>query len=183
MDKVKLLGYLEKLDGALQSTSVLFIYGSVAFILLDEPDRTSLDIDVAAPYSKANEEDLRRAAEAAGLPVNPDEDYDGDHIEWIGPLRLCFRQPDDEKDMVLWRGKRLVVVTGSAADLIASKLIRYDDLDRSDIMYLVNQGRVSFAEIESAAARLPPAFSSDPLVRENLANLAADMKMWKVQAK
>ena len=183
MDKVKLLDYLEKLDGALRSSTVLFIYGSAACILLDEPDRTSLDIDVAAPYSKADEEGLRRAAEAAGLPVNPGEDYDGDHLEWIGPLRLCFRQPDAEKDVVLWRGKLLVVMTGSAADLIASKLIRYDDIDRSDILYLVNQGRVSLAEIKAAAARLPPAFAADPLVRENLANLESDMKIWKARTK
>jgi hypothetical protein len=53
MDKKELVSYLEKIDQALQHPSSLCVYGSAAFILLDEPDRTSLDIDIAGPYSQA----------------------------------------------------------------------------------------------------------------------------------
>ena len=72
--KTDLVSYLERLDRALASPATLHIYGSAAFMLLDEPDRTSLDIDVAAPYSQVDLGDLRQAATAAGLPLNPDDD-------------------------------------------------------------------------------------------------------------
>ncbi len=62
MNKAELLGYLERLDHALKTESTLHIYGSAAFMLLDEPDRTSLDVDVAAPYSMVDVGDLRQAA-------------------------------------------------------------------------------------------------------------------------
>ena len=58
VNKADLVGYLERLDRALSSPATLHIYGSAAFMLLDEPDRTSLDIDVAAPYSNVDLGDL-----------------------------------------------------------------------------------------------------------------------------
>ena len=178
VNKAVLVGYLEAMDRALESPTVLYIYGSAACILLDEPERASLDIDVAGPYSQADEADLRRAAERAGLPVNPGEDYGGDHIEWIGPLRLCLQPPVEGTGMTLWQGARLCIRTGPVADLVASKLIRYDAVDRSDVQYLISQARTPFSQIQGAAARLPGAFASDPLVRENLDNLRTDMEMW-----
>ena len=178
MNKPELIGYLEGIDRALRAPATLHIYGSAACILLDEPDRTSLDVDVAGPYSSVDQGDLRQAAEAAGLPVNPDDDYAGDHLEWIGPARLCLQPPVAGQGLMLWQGAKLRVQTGTLADLIASKLIRYDEIDRSDIRYLLLQGRVPFAEIGAAAARLPAAFARDPLVQENLENLKMDMAMW-----
>lgn len=156
MNKRELIAYLEGIDQALQSQATLYIYGSAACILLDEPDRTSLDVDVAGPYSSVDEGDLRKAADLVGLPVNPDESYSGDHIEWVGPLRLCLQPPVEGRGLTLWQGARLRIRTGDVADLVASKLIRYDDLDRSDIQYLLASCRLPFPEIARAAARLPP---------------------------
>lgn len=180
MNKAELIVYLERIDRGLQAPATLYLYGSAACILLDEPDRTSLDIDVAGPYSQADEADVRRAAESAGLPVNPGDDYEGDHIEWVGPLRLCLQPPLVGAGMTLWRGAKLCLQTGSVADLVASKLIRYDETDQSDIRYLLTQSPTPYADIESAAKRLPDSFARDPLVIENLANLRADMAMWGV---
>ena len=67
-------------------------------------------------------------------------------------------------------------------DLVASKLIRYDEIDRSDVQYLLTQSRAPFSDIEEAAGRLPSPFARDPLVRDNLENLRADMAMWGVSA-
>ncbi len=180
MDKKTLISYLEGLDGALRSRANLYVYGSAACILLDEPGRTSLDIDVAGPYSVVDESDLREAAIAAGIPVNPTEDYNGDHIEWVGPLRLCLQPPVAGKGLTLWQGARLRIQTGGIVDLVASKLIRYDDIDRSDVQYLLNVSRLPFADIERAAACLPPPFNQDALVRENLCNLKTDMAIWGI---
>ena len=180
MNKSELMSYLECIDGALREPATLYIYGSAACILLDEPDRTSLDIYVAGPYSQADEADLRRAAEAAGLPVNPGEEYGGDHIEWVGPLRLCLQPPIEGAEVTLWQGAKLRLQTGPVADLVASKLIRYDEIDRSDIQYMLTQSRTAFSDIEAAAKRLPGPFMRDPLVMENLENLRTDMAMWGV---
>jgi hypothetical protein len=179
VNKTELLRHLERLDGALQAETTLCVYGSAAFILLDEPDRTSLDIDVAGPYSTADFGDLQRAAAAVGLPVNPDETTAGDHIEWISAARLCLPRPNPATDIALWQGRRLRVHTVAFPQLIASKLIRYDPIDQADIQYLCAQGRVEFASIADAARQLPPPFDSDRLVRENLENLRRDLQMWR----
>lgn len=180
MNKADLIGYLEGLDTALRGQATLTIYGSAACILMDEPDRTSLDMDVAGPYSSVDESDLRQAAESVGLPVNPADDYRGNHIEWIGPLRLCLQCPDAGELTTLWQGKRLRIQTGSIAGLIASKLIRYDEIDQGDIRYLLSQSHVPCKEIEVAVSRLPSTFRNDPLVQENLINLKADMDIWGI---
>ncbi len=148
-------------------------------MLLDEPGRTSMDVDVAAPYSLCDAGDVRQAAESAGLPVNPADDYTADHIEWISAVRLCLAKPDPESDLVLWRGARLLIKTGSVPQLIASKLIRYDDLDRSDIQYLCHQSSPDIAAVAAAVAVLPPPFNRDALVLENLENLRVDMRLWE----
>jgi len=49
MNKSELIDYLEGIDGGLKQPAMLYIYGGAVCILLDEPDRTSLDIDVAGP--------------------------------------------------------------------------------------------------------------------------------------
>ncbi len=182
MNKHELVNHLARIDGALQGPAILYIYGSAACILLDEPDRTSLDIDVAGPYSQADEADVRQAAAIAGVPVNPSDDFMGDHIEWVGPLRLCLRPPVAGSEVTLWQGTKLCLQTGPVVDLVASKLIRYDEIDRSDVQYLLTQSRALFSDIEEAAGRLPSPFARDPLVRDNLENLRSDMAMWGVSA-
>jgi len=178
MNKAELLGYLERLDKALKNPAVLHIYGSAAFMLLDEPGRTSLDIDVAAPYSRVDAGDLRQAAAVAGIPLNPPEDYAGEHLEWISALRLCLAKPDPETDLLLWQGEKLSVKTGSIPQLIASKLVRYDDIDRTDIQYVCRQTAVDIAAVEVAVEALPQPFNHDALVLENLENLKVDLKLW-----
>ena len=174
VNKTQLLDYLCKMDGGLTAPATLCIYGSAAFILLDEPDRTSLDVDVAAPYSDANFADLSRAAVAAGLPINPAPDTSGEHIEWIQAARLCLAPPTAGRVVLLWQGARLKIVTVPPPDLIASKLIRYDELDQADIAYLWAQQHVAWTDIAAAVQRLPEPFKHDPVVRDNLANLKAD---------
>ncbi len=71
------------------------------------------------------------------------------------------------------------VFTVSPADLIASKLIRYDDIDQSDINYLVFQMNISFESIAEAVTRLPKSFRDDVMLQENLISLKQDIMLWK----
>jgi len=178
MNKLELLSYLECMDNALKHETTLYVYGSASFILLNEPDRISLDIDIAGPYSQADLGDVRKAAAHAGLPIDPDENYSSDHIEWISQLRLCLPKPNPETEMMLWQGMKLIIKTVSPAQLIASKLIRYDEIDRSDIQYLCFQRKIDFSEIETASKTLVPPFNRDPVVLDNLENLKEDMQIW-----
>lgn len=178
MEKGDILGYFERLDRALNAPATLHIYGSAAFMLLDEPGRTSLDIDVAAPYSSADLGDLRCAAATAGLPINPEDGTAGDHLEWISALRLCLPPPDSQTDLILWQGARLRIKTSSIPCLIASKLIRYDEVDRSDVQYACRQTAVTVPSVVAAVDALPAAFRRDPVVLENLENFRTDWVLW-----
>jgi hypothetical protein len=178
VNKVDLIGYFERIDKALHAPVTLCVYGSAAFMLLDEPDRTSLDVDVAAPYSCGDLADLRQAAASAGLPINPDADLSADHLEWISAARLCLPRPAPETETPLWQGRKLAVKTVSAPQLVASKLIRYDEIDRSDIQYLWRQAKLGIEAVAAAVAQLPSPFDRDPLVLDNLANLKTDIGMW-----
>jgi len=46
--------------------------------------------------------------------------------------------------------------------------------------YLCEAMRITFDDIAAAVERLPAHFRVDPLVRNNLENLRADMAMWAV---
>ena len=134
---------------------------------------------MAGPYSEANQSDLKHAAQKAGLPINPTPDHTGNYIEWVGPLRLCLPQPVSGSSLTLWQGKNLIIKTGSVADLVASKLIRYDEIDQGDIQYLLQSYPISFEAIQAAVKCLPQPFADDPMLHDNLANLCIDMKTWR----
>jgi hypothetical protein len=178
MDRNTLLEYLKRIDSLLKGNAILYVYGSVPLILLGQEDRTSLDMDVAAPYSEADFADIEYAAGESGLPVNPDETASSDHMEWIQALRLCLPPPDTKSDVVLWQGRKLTIKTLAPARLIASKLIRYDEIDQADVQFLCRQANVRFEDVAAAARLLPAPFRDDVLVRANLANLKTDMQMW-----
>ncbi|MCL1919455.1 MAG: hypothetical protein FWG50_00010 [Kiritimatiellaeota bacterium] len=180
MNKTDILAYFSRLDKRLDTPSVLHIYGSAAVILLGADDRTSLDIDVAGPYSTVNDAQFAEASAAAGLPVNPAPDVASNHLEWVGALRLCLPPPPPEAEsLVLWRGANLLVKTGKVEDLVASKLIRYDETDQADIQFLAKTSRFTFESVAASVKALPRPFDTDILVLENLANLKADLAAWE----
>ncbi|MEK7686120.1 MAG: hypothetical protein AAB466_11925 [Verrucomicrobiota bacterium] len=178
MDATTLRQHFARLDVALGEPARLCIYGSAALMLMGEEGRISVDVDVAGPYSTVNEAALAVAAREARLPVNPPEDFAGDHLEWVGPARLCLAAPRPDESVVLWQGKWLTVFTLPPADLAASRLIRYDPIDQADIQFLSVHCRVRYEEVAQAVHRLPTAFRHDALVRENLENLQRDMRRW-----
>ncbi len=178
MNSTSLRAHLSQLDAALNDPAQLCVYGSAALMLMGEEDRFSVDVDVAGPYSVVNERALAVAAQQIGLPVNPPEDFPGDHIEWVGPSRLCLARPSPGNAVRLWQGSRLTVFTLPPADLIASRLIRYDPTDQADIQFLLTHFQTRFEEVVQAADRLPAAFRDDALVRENLDNLRQDLPRW-----
>lgn len=179
MDKAAITAFFTRLDEELTDAALLYLYGSAVIILLDAPGRTSLDIDIAAPYSRVDQAALNAAAKRAGLPVNPESDYMAAHLEWVGPLRLCLPPPrNTHGELILWTGQHLTVASGSICDLVASKLIRYDEIDRGDVQYLFTQYRFQLSDVKTSIDNLPSPFNRDLLIQDNFENLKTDLNLW-----
>ena len=175
--------YFVRLDALVAPGTVLYVYGGAAVALLGSGIRTTMDVDVAEPYSHFDRAAFVAASAKAGLPVNPGTDYDAAFLELVGALRLCVPEPTTERPALeLFSGANLKVLTGSAADLIASKLVRYDEQDQQDVQFLLKAGAVRLSAVRESVSRLPATFREDALVKENLDNLERDMKMWGVGA-
>lgn len=171
--------YFVRLDALVAPGTVLYVYGGAAVALLGSGIRTTMDVDVAESYSHFDRATFAAASAKAGLPVNPGAEYESAFLELVGALRLCLPKPTAEKPgLELFKGANLTVRTGSAADLIASKLVRYDEQDQQDVQFLLKAGAVTLSAVRESVSRLPETFREDALVRENLGNLEGDMRMW-----
>jgi len=181
VDEQTARAYFDALDPVVCPGTVLYVFGGAAVALLGSRIRTTMDIDVAEPYSVMDRAAFCQASARAGLPVNPSAEYDAAFVELVGPLRLSLPTPDPSTPAVeLYRGRNLTVRTGTPSDLVASKLVRYDEQDQQDIQFLMGEGGATLAEVKAAVERLQPVFRNDVLVRENLSNLAKDLKIWEV---
>ena len=177
MNKESIIKFFETIDNILTTDAEICIYGSGAFILFEQDERISLDIDIAAPYSKVNFKDFSNSVMKAGYEINPSF-TDKEHIEWIMESRLCLSKPSPETEVILWSGNKLIVKTVPPADLVASKLIRYDEIDQADIRYLVEYMNVKYKSILEAVTRLPTQFKNDIVLIDNLKNLKEDINVW-----
>lgn len=128
INEATLAAYFERLDPLVKPGTVLFVFGGAAIALLGAKIRTTVDIDVAAPYSKIDLATFREASEA---------------------------------------------------DLVASKLVRYNDKDRGDVQFLAESSKLAFSDVENAVRRIPANIRDDVLVRENLENFRGDLAMWR----
>lgn len=174
--------YFSRLDALVGSKTELFVIGGSAVALLGAKIRTTVDVDVAMPYSMMDVAAFAEASEKAGLPVNPAFGYQGAYIELVQPLMLTLPRPkSDETLPVLFQGTNLTVRTGSGADLVASKLYRYSEQDQEDIQFLMLRGGVTLEAVRESVSRLPERFRDDVLVTENLGNLERDAEQWRRQ--
>lgn len=171
--------YFFRLDALVRPGTELYVIGGSAIALLGAKIRTTVDIDVALPYSKLDVAAFAEASAQAGLPVNPAFGYQGAYIELVQPLMLTLPKPkSNDSVQVLFQGTHLTVKTGSGADLVASKLYRYSEQDQEDIQFLVLRGGVTLESVKESVSRLPDRFRDDVLVIENLGNLERDVKEW-----
>ena len=175
------LEYFARLDAFVKPGTELYVIGGSAIALLGAKIRTTVDVDVALPYSKLDVAAFSEASEKAGLPVNPAFGYQGAYIELVKPLMLTLPKPKSEESLqVLFQGTNLTVKTGSGADLVASKLYRYSEQDQEDIQFLMLRGGVTLEAVRESVLRLPERFRDDVMTVENLGNLERDLTMWRV---
>ncbi len=178
MDRVKLLAVFEALDGALESPTELEIRGGAAALALGLDGRTTMDVDVL-PSSSFVDADLRRACRAAGLDFNPPGGKDFSEQEFLEvvpeeTLILPVRSPERPYNTV-FRGRRLVVRTPPAADLVIGNLERLQPEDLADISFLVQRFALTAGDLDEAFARLPARWRADPAVVDNLRYVIEDL--------
>ena len=98
--------YFVRLDALVAPGTVLYVYGGAAVALLGAGIRTTMDVDVAEPYSHFDRAAFAEASAQAGLPVNPGEDYEQAFLELVGAFRedaLVRENLDNlERDMKMW---------------------------------------------------------------------------------
>ena len=176
--------YFSRLDELVPADTVLYLYGGAAVIMYGATIRTTLDVDIAAPYSRINPARFVEWSDMAGIPVNPPEFDNGICVEFVQANRLSLPVPRNEANdsVSVFTGRNLTVLAASPVDIIASKLVRYNEHDQQDIQYLIIAGRVEYKAICEAVSRLPPLFRGDVFVHENLENLKSDMEIWGIGA-
>ena len=163
LDGKELSSLLRRIDANLASPATICLIGSGATILLGQPTRQTDDIDVWARASRATLEDLRRAVEASGLGFDPLEAFptlpylqvvhpgivqvpgwNAEKREWLG-------EPERE----VWTGERLTVTVPPPRVIAASKLVRGDDRDLEDCLWLMAAHGVGAQDIMAAIRGLP----------------------------
>jgi hypothetical protein len=170
MDAAKLRQIFEKLDQALEHPTELLIRGGAAVLAYGLEQRVTLDIDVL-PASHFIEADLRRACSSAELGFNPsNKDFaEQNYLEVVPEETLILPRPDPDRGYnTIFRGRRLIVRTPPAADLVVGKLKRLEAEDLEDVIFLIKRFRLTEADLTESFERLPTRFKSDPVVQDNL---------------
>jgi len=177
MDAAKLRQIFEKLDQALEHPTELLIRGGAAALAHGLEQRVTIDIDVL-PTSRFIEADLRRACAAADLGFNPsDKDFaEKDYLEVVPEETLILPRPDPERGYnTIFRGRRLIVRTPPASDLVIGKLKRLDPEDHADVTFLIQHFRLTEVDLKESFDRLPARFKADPVMQDNLRFVVEDL--------
>lgn len=157
-DRDSWLQALARINQSLQqqgSTARLTLVGSATGILMGQPDRSSVDLDVWRPTSRYEFAALKKAVENAGLVFNPTSALDPEtpYVRLIEPGIVqigMFEHPE-----TLEKFGALQLDRPPIANLVASKLVRAENKDIEDITYLLANYRPERGEIEKAIQSMP----------------------------
>lgn len=168
MNRKDLIEVFERLDDALAASQTLCLIGASAILGFGHSTRQTDDIDVWRPASRINDRQMARAAEAAGVVIDRGTDLsEGVYIQFIDPGIVQLPAFDGglwatgESKVVLWTGERLRVEAPPPSIVAAAKLVRAEDRDIDDCVYLVRAKGLSEEVIRRAIEKI-----ADPIARE-----------------
>ena len=175
MDRGDLIEVFGRLDDALAASQTLCMIGASAILGFGHPTRQTDEIDVWRPASRIDGCQMARAAEVAGVAVDRGTALpEGVHIRFIDPGVVQLPAFDGglwatgERKDVLWTGGKLTVEAPPPSIIAAAKLVRAEDRDIDDCVYLVRAKSLSEEVIRRAIGEI-----ADPIAREAAAaNLA-----------
>lgn len=153
---------LTQIDQNLNSNVTICLIGSGATILLGQQSRSTEDLDVWKEASLLSDE-FKTAVQNCGLSYNPTDEYPiTPYLQVVQPgiVRVPgwnqdTRQWLGESEKIVWQGKFLKVTTPPAKIIIASKLLRGDDQDEQDCIWLMINHQVEYQEILDVLDLLP----------------------------
>jgi hypothetical protein len=133
----------------------LCLIGSSACLFGGMESRTSRDLDVWLPVSDYDRQELQQATEAVGLLYNPKSTLEPDrpYLQIIEPGVV---EIGEFTPVRLERIGRLHLLRPPVENLIASKLIRGDARDVTDILFLQHHYRPDPDRIRAIVAGFSP---------------------------
>lgn len=159
----ELKSLLERIDANLTSEQTICLIGSGATILLGQPSRATEDLDVWLNASKIDVPMLKHATEAAGLSFDPKYDFPTlPYVQivhpgivqvpgWSAATNTWFGKPSRP----LWSGRYLQVTCPPAEVIVASKLVRGNDRDLEDCLWLMTAHGLDAKAVLAAIKKLP----------------------------
>jgi hypothetical protein len=165
MNRQELKIIMQRIDAGIIEQQTICLIGSSASMMMGQQDRATEDIDVWSSASKYREAVLRRAVEDAGLLFDPrDEDIDLPYVQVVHPgiVQVPGFDPEtglwfgDKQSELLWAGERLRLTAPPAEAIIASKMLRFEDRDITDSIWLMAARDVDAKAVIRAIRQLPP---------------------------
>jgi len=173
LDRTEWIEKLIAIDESLVRQGVsahLMIIGSVIGIFAGQPERTSIDLDVWKPKSRYQLQALKKAVEEAGLLFDPKSALEPDtpYLQLVEPG--VAEIGEFEKPEVLEQFQALTLERPPIANLVAAKLIRAEEKDLQDIVFLIQKYRPSEEDIKNAIHSMPR--EAREKARENMVYLS-----------
>jgi len=167
IEKASIEELFTALGETLPGPTTLCIVGSAAAILLGQPERQTLGIDIWGPESDFDIGALRRACTQAGLLYDPRGEVAAGavYLQILRPGITMF--PEHFAAERIGRFGNLALVMPPPALIVATKLARGLDSDIEDAAWWVRERDLSVATIEAAIALIPQPENRDT-ARENL---------------
>lgn len=133
----------------------LCLIGSAACLFAGMEARTSRDLDVWRAMSDYDRLELSRAAEAAGLLFDPKSALEPDQ-PYLQIVERGIVEMGEFTPVLIDRIGRLHLLRPPIENLIASKLIRADARDITDILFLQHCYQVEAATVRAVIATFSP---------------------------
>ena len=174
IDRDILIELFEKLDDASTHKQTLCVIGAAAVLSYGHTARQTHHIDIWRPASTINDRELRKISTAAGIDLDPKElEPNKIYLQVIQPgiVQLPAFSGDQwatgEQSQTLWSGNKLTIIAPPPSIIVAAKLVRAEDRDIDDSIYLIESKDLKTPEIINAISKLPSKAARDTAM-ENL---------------
>jgi hypothetical protein len=133
----------------------LCLIGSAACLFGGMQGRTSADLDIWKPASDYDRQELKIAAEKAGLLFDPKQTLEPDrpYLQLIEP---GLTQLGKFEPVLIDRIGRLHLYRPPVENLVAAKLIRAEPKDLGDIQFLVSRHRPNLQRVRQIIEEFNP---------------------------
>lgn len=146
---------LIRLGEVMDKPAQLCIIGSTVCMSFGQNNRMTMDVDVWRKNSSFDLGSLKKACEKIGIDFDP-RGYDepaGVYIQLIDPGVVQLGTFDES--LSIFKTGNLEIKCPPIENLIASKMVRGEDRDYNDCMFLIKKFNVSFDALEKVARTIP----------------------------